>query len=395
MSIDRTWRRLLPLALSRFCQGFILWYAIDKVFMSSIGFDASTIALATIVGSITRLLLEIPSGVLADRWSRKGILGIGYLCLALATFLLGSSDSVAQYLVSGVLFGAYFALNSGIVDSIVYDTVLEDTGRRDNFEKYMGRIVLIRSIGLAASSLLGGLVGHLYGLREAYFLSIPGALIAIGCLYFFQEPSLHKKAVASHIFHQMADTIRFVLRRGIFMITLIALLAFGIIDSFMNDVDQLWPLALDLPVIWYGPLNALLLMGYGLGAPLAVNFIHNRQHTVIACMIILALTWLLTIPNMPAIAMAQFGLLVLMSAMQILVSGQLHDSLPSDLRSGSSSAVSTLTLLLYLPLVFIFGVMTENTSVFVAAYMLLPVSAIGVWAVFELLPPISKRTEAT
>ncbi len=38
-------RRLLPLYVAAFLQGFVLWYAVEKLFMRSIGFDDAGIGL--------------------------------------------------------------------------------------------------------------------------------------------------------------------------------------------------------------------------------------------------------------------------------------------------------------------------------------------------------------
>ena len=45
------------------------------------------------------------------------------------------SQSVAVYMVSAGFLGVFFALQSGTLESVVYDTVLEETGGSDAFEK--------------------------------------------------------------------------------------------------------------------------------------------------------------------------------------------------------------------------------------------------------------------
>ena len=52
----------------------------------------------------------------------------------------GLSTNVATYVVAAMILGVYFALNSGTVDSIVYDTVLEETGSSALYEKWIGRV---------------------------------------------------------------------------------------------------------------------------------------------------------------------------------------------------------------------------------------------------------------
>jgi hypothetical protein len=40
-------------------------------------------------------------------------------------------SNVATYIVAALILGVYFSLNSGTIDSVVYDTVIEETGSAD------------------------------------------------------------------------------------------------------------------------------------------------------------------------------------------------------------------------------------------------------------------------
>ena len=67
-------RRLLPLQIGVALQGLLLWVPIEKLFMTQIGFDAAAVgAMAAAYAAVTPLL-EVPSGILADRWSRRWVM---------------------------------------------------------------------------------------------------------------------------------------------------------------------------------------------------------------------------------------------------------------------------------------------------------------------------------
>ena len=123
----RLYRRLLPLYVAAFFQGFVLWYTIEKLFMRSIGFDDAGIGIMVAGYSVVMLLIETPSGILADRWSRKGVLMVASVALAASSLVCGISDSIPFYLVGAGLWGIFFAFYSGTYDSMVYDTLLEET----------------------------------------------------------------------------------------------------------------------------------------------------------------------------------------------------------------------------------------------------------------------------
>ena len=65
-------RLLLPLFIAAFSQGLVLWSPIEKVFLNSLGFDQAALGLMAACYTSLIPLLDLTSGILADRWSRKG-----------------------------------------------------------------------------------------------------------------------------------------------------------------------------------------------------------------------------------------------------------------------------------------------------------------------------------
>jgi hypothetical protein len=71
---------------------------------------------------------------------------------ALLSVLVGAlSTGVTSYIVSARILGAFFALQSGTVDSTVYDTLTEEVGTADGYEKHFGRIQMWNSVALTGS----------------------------------------------------------------------------------------------------------------------------------------------------------------------------------------------------------------------------------------------------
>ncbi len=121
--------RLLPLYIAAFSQGFVLWYPIEKLFMTSIGFNDATIGLMVAAYAAFVPFFETPSGILADRWSRKGVLVLASLALMISSLIGGLSHDVLSYIICAVFWGIFIAMYSGTYDSILYDMLLEDTGK--------------------------------------------------------------------------------------------------------------------------------------------------------------------------------------------------------------------------------------------------------------------------
>jgi len=208
--------RLLPLQVAVMLQGFLLWAPIEKLFMSEIGFDAAAVGVMAAAYAAVVPIFELPSGLLADRWSRRGVLVIASLALAASALIGGLSTGVASYICSALLLGGYFAMYSGTMEAIVYDTLLEETGGSDDFERRIGRIRALESASLVVSSLLGGLLAAVVGTRFTYFMTVPIVLLSVVAYRRFPEPLLHRASAPQSLRSQVVVTFRSITdRRGL------------------------------------------------------------------------------------------------------------------------------------------------------------------------------------
>ncbi|MDY7533030.1 MFS transporter [Pseudomonas sp. Bout1] len=101
--------------------------------------------------------LEIPSGLLADRYGRKLSLIIGFLGLSISGvgFLLFSS--FIPFAIIFCLFGASIAMGSGSDRALLYDNLLAEH-RTEQYPKILSRARAIGAISLGLSMLLGGVL---------------------------------------------------------------------------------------------------------------------------------------------------------------------------------------------------------------------------------------------
>jgi MFS family permease len=83
-------RRLTPLYAAAFLQNLALWVPIEKLFMTTIGFNAASVGAMAAVYAVVVPVMEVPSGVLADRWSRRGVLILASIAGVLSVLVGGS-----------------------------------------------------------------------------------------------------------------------------------------------------------------------------------------------------------------------------------------------------------------------------------------------------------------
>lgn len=166
-------RRLRPIYVTAFLQSVALWVPIEKLFMTDIGFDNGSVAVMAAAYAAVVPLLEVPSGILADRWSRRGVVLLAQAAMIVSVVVGGLSPNVGMYIVAALFLGVFFAMQSGTFESIAYDTVVEETGDSAMFERTIGRIRFVESAGLVVSALAGGLLAEVVPLRATYFITAP------------------------------------------------------------------------------------------------------------------------------------------------------------------------------------------------------------------------------
>lgn len=125
---------------------FTLWFA-------DVGVTVLETSAVFTVWAIVAVLLEVPSGALADRVDRRRLLS-GALGLRAAGFVVWLVwPSYAGMLVGAVLWAVQGAAASGAWEALVYDE-LEAVDAADAYARTAARLGQLRDLGIAASALL-------------------------------------------------------------------------------------------------------------------------------------------------------------------------------------------------------------------------------------------------
>ena len=156
-----------------------------------LGFSFLQIFTISVVYEILNFFLEIPTGVLADLWSCKKTITLGYFISGFSFFIvLLNPDSYKIYIVWSILSAVCTTLNSGSVTAYIYDSVHEYNS--DEYPKVLGRISAI-SLGTQAISIItGGILSDLIGFNLALFLSGIGGILQTIVIALTHEPIMEK-----------------------------------------------------------------------------------------------------------------------------------------------------------------------------------------------------------
>jgi MFS family permease len=371
-------RRLLPLHVATLLLGTALWVPVEKLFMNEIGFDAASVGIMAAVYAAVPPIIEIPSGILADRWSRRGVLIVSSIAASVSVAIGGISTSVPMYFASAFFLGVFFAMRSGTLEAVVYDTVLEESGDSEEFEGRIGRLRMIESVALVGSGLAGGLLAGLTSPRLTYFVTVPLTALSIVAFLKFREPQLHKAAEPISLRGHLEVTYRTIARRDQLRPTVALAVLTSLIMMVMFEFGPLWLVALAASTVLYGPHWAGLMSTLGLGGLLAGKLRLDRPATVggVAGLTIGAGLLLTTSTDVVVVTVAQIVLVLLMVVASIHVTRLLHDAVPSTVRAGVASGVGAISWMTFLPFALAFGLVSDAFGVHRAGWMIVGVTVL-------------------
>ena len=226
----------------------------------------------------TYTLMQIPSGILLDRFNPRYVIVISVLICALGCLLLGLANSFILASLARLFmgFGSAFAFVSVLV-------VTADLFSVKQFATMTGITQMLAALGAMSGQLPIHFIVDSIGWRRTMFLfAIIGLLIALGIYYILRyerkEVDVTHKDPFSHFIHNLK---RIVTNRQTWLLALYACLGWAPMSgftslwgvSFLIKVDQLSPgtAAFLCSLMWIGLAIASPLLGY-----VSTRF-HNRK----------------------------------------------------------------------------------------------------------------------
>ncbi|MBX2877571.1 MAG: MFS transporter [Saprospiraceae bacterium] len=169
---------LLKIYAYKFFEDFVLIYPLYAVLFTDSGMEPWEVGVLLTSWSVTTFVLEIPSGVWADKYSRKQILFLGQFVRAIGYLIWLVYPNFWGFLIGFIFWGVESALSSGTFEALVYDQ-LKAFGEEGNYGKVIGRTRTASAMAILLGSLLASpaiLVGYPFIL----LLSSGAVLISAG-----------------------------------------------------------------------------------------------------------------------------------------------------------------------------------------------------------------------
>jgi MFS family permease len=366
-----------------FFDRFILIFPLYTVMFVDAGLKPVEITVCLTAWSITSFVLQVPSGVIADRWSRRQILawaqlvrGIGFLMWLLWPHFWG-------FFVGLQLWGIKSAFTSGTFEALLYDE-LKARGTGQDYTRIFGRTRAIQSGGVLLAALGAAVVA-----RSGYGAMLAASLVSVA-LAFFAAISLPPAPLAAFarqqdFFPQLRSGLAVAFREPV----VLSILAFSaIVLALGAALEEFWPIfgakvGLARPVI-------AVFVGAQNGVEVLVSLVAYRLaglptrgfYALFACGgLVLAVAAGLFTPSAMLLLALYSGLMKLVA---VVFEGRLQHLIPSDRRATIGSVKSFLAQIGITALYLSFGPIAAATS-YRIAFLACGFAGIGIGLAYLIL----------
>lgn len=308
------------------------YYPIFAVIQLDYGLTMAQFAILNAVWAVSIVLLEVPSGALADLIGRKRMVVLAsvlmVLEMALIAFVpLGNTTLVFWvWVINRVLSGAAEAAASGADEALAYDSIPAED-QKTRWPRVLSRLMTLSSLAFVVAMLVGaavydpGLLNKVIAffggegdltkesvLRFPVYLTLATAVCAVVVSLAMKEPerdSGHDESCS--MWGEIFAVGKWILQKPfVYAIILAALVHDSVVRLFLTSSSEYYRL-IDIPVAWFGPIGAAL-AGLGIFVPkIAEWLVGNRSirtnYTFVSAATILGLLGL-------ALALPVWGVLV-------------------------------------------------------------------------------------
>jgi predicted MFS family arabinose efflux permease len=201
------------------------------------GITTGQVAVLLFAWSFVAFTLEVPTGALADRFSRRRVLAVAGPLRGLGYLLWWQFPSFAGYLAGFILWGVESALASGSFEALVYDE-LHSLGVADRYVRIMGRatsLALTAQIGVGVAAAVVVRQGFDVVLLASAAISAGAGLVAWRFPEARRADGYEREPYWSLLRMGVGEVVRNpALRRLVFLSGVV--LGFGAVDEFLGLV---------------------------------------------------------------------------------------------------------------------------------------------------------------
>ncbi len=191
-----------------FLSGLFFFLPIFVLFFMDNGLNLTQILFLQAFFAITVVLLEVPTGFIADVQGRKKSLILSSIAILIAISAYSLGHNFMHFLVAEALWALGVSLLSGADSAFLYDT-LKALKREKEYKKAEGHAFFLTTMAVAVSAIIGGYLGSI-DLRYPFYAMFPVFFSVFLINLTLMEPKHYKEVCNDNYVRRLSKTFRFV-----------------------------------------------------------------------------------------------------------------------------------------------------------------------------------------
>ena len=188
----RSYKRNIPLMAGVEFLGFFGITSFWILFLNQNGMSLLQIGLLESIFHATGIIFEIPSGMLADRFSYKANLYISRLTSILSSILmLTEQGNFWIYAIAMIINALSYNFDSGTSSALLYDSAVE-ADLKDCYLKISSLMSGVSEAAISLGTVLAGLFVHGY-LYVTYYIMIAVSIVVLILIWLIKEPDIKRQ----------------------------------------------------------------------------------------------------------------------------------------------------------------------------------------------------------
>ena len=301
------WRNVRSFTLFRVFFSARFYYPVYALLFLDYGLTLGQFGILNGIWAATIVLLEVPSGALADTIGRRTLLIVAGLCMMLEMAVLliapigGGGWLFALFALNRILSGAAEAAASGADEALTYDS-LKAAGLESEWGKVLERVQRDTSLAFFFAMLIGAavydpqmvnavlnFVGAPFAVEQVQLVKLPILLTFLSGIVVFwmslrmKEPPVESKRsmseTAAQGWRQTGAAARWIWATPLpFAIILAAMVVDSVIRQFLTLASEYWNV-IELPIASYGLIGSGMAL-MGLFVPRVARILAERSTPV-------------------------------------------------------------------------------------------------------------------
>ncbi len=237
--------------------GFSFIYSLQAIYLLTKGITAAELAIFASITAITTTITEIPTGYIADKFSRKLSISLGFFIQGIAYIVIILSNNLFTLIPIGILLGLGNSLLSGSVESLLYD-LLKSSNDEKSYLKINSRGSAIETITGVIATFLGPII-YVINHESPFILTGVVLLILSLFVYTIDEAKSDAEEVERNL--SALDGIKNILKnKAVLIITLADTILLVMVNLFYQVLNFPKLERLGFPIEFLGSLDVLNLV---------------------------------------------------------------------------------------------------------------------------------------